>query len=248
MILAISDLHLSGAAPKPMDLFGPQWREHDRRMAENWDAAVGEDDLVLVPGDISWAMDLGEAAPDLAWLGERPGRKLILRGNHDFWWKSVKKVRAALPPGVFALQNDAYVDEAAGVAVAGTRLWALPELAPLLDEEAALEEEVRDPVHDAKMVERELARLELSLQRLPEGDLIRVAMLHYPPTDAALRETGATRLLEKYGVALCVFGHLHHMGPSADFGGTRNGVRYRLVSCDHLGFAPARLELPRHRP
>jgi len=227
-----------------MDVFGPHWQNHEARLARAWDDAVDASDLVLVPGDISWAMDLPGAAPDLAWLGQRPGRKVILRGNHDFWWKSLSKVRAALPKGITALQNDAYVDEEQKVAVAGTRLWALPELAPLLAPESELEAEARDPEHDARMVAREMQRLRLSLSSLPEGDYRRLAILHYPPTDAALTETAATRALAEHGVELCAFGHLHHVPAGAPFGGELAGVRYRLVSADYLDFAPAPLDLP----
>jgi predicted phosphohydrolase len=116
---ALGDLHLSLSGAKPMDVFGEAWREHPKRMAEGWDARVAPEDVVLLPGDLSWARSLAEAAPDLAWIGARPGFKVLLRGNHDGWWSSLKKVRQALPPGCEALQNDSI--RAGGRVVLGGR-------------------------------------------------------------------------------------------------------------------------------
>ncbi len=229
-IFAIADLHLSHGVDKPMDVFGEHWRDHARRMAEAWDASVGPQDLVLCPGDLSWAMRLDDAAADLAWIGARPGIKVLGRGNHDYWWSAISKVRAALPEGCLALQNDA--QRIGDIVVAGSRLWALPgssEYGP----------------DDEKILKREILRLELSLQaaeKLAEGRLPILAALHYPPMAPGGEANEVTALLQRFGVGLCIYGHLH--GAASHHGaveGERDGVIYRLVASDYLGFAPRRL-------
>jgi len=226
-IFGISDLHLSFATDKPMDVFGDHWRGHADKMAAAWDAAVADDDVVLCPGDLSWAMKLDEAAVDLAWIGNRRGRvKVLTRGNHDYWWSAIGKVRSALPAGVVALQNDAV--DLGDVVVCGSRLWSCP---------GALDWDV----HDEKIHLREVERLKLSLEaarRLAAGRPL-IAAIHYPPFDKAKQPTAYSALLEQYGVALCVYGHLHgRRAHRTAFEGERGGVTYRLIACDHLDFAP----------
>src|SRR5260221_2648563 len=132
-LFGIADLHLSSSGAKPMDVFGDAWKGHAARIAASWDTTVAPDDTVLLPGDLSWARDLDEARGDLAWIGERPGVKFLLRGNHDGWWASIGKVRQALPPGCRALQNDAF--ELGGAVLVGTRGWTAPDdpIAPAPD-------------------------------------------------------------------------------------------------------------------
>ena len=170
-IFGISDLHLSFSSDKPMDVFGDHWRGHADKMATAWDAMVGADDVVLCPGDLSWAMKLEGAAPDLGWIGARPGRlKILTRGNHDYWWSAIGKVRAALPVGVVALQNDAV--DLGDVVVCGSRLWTCPGA---LDWDS----------HDEKIYVREVERLKLSLEaghKLAAGRPL-IAAIHYPPFD-----------------------------------------------------------------
>ena len=218
-VYAISDLHLP-AGQKPMDIFGPHWIGHFDRIRADWRERVKPEDTVLLPGDLTWAMRLEDAAEDLQSIGELPGRKILLRGNHDYWWSSIGRVRRALPEGMFALQNDAMLLD--GRLYAGTRGWTLPG-------PDAAEEEL-------KIYRRERMRLEMSLKcahRLSEDAPI-TALLHYPPlTDD---EPGFSDILEAYGVTDCVYGHLH--GP-AIFGavrGLRGSVRYHQVSCDGLDF------------
>ncbi len=224
-VFAIGDLHLPGGDCKPMDVFGPHWERHFERIGEDWRARVRETDLVLLPGDLSWAMSLSAALPDLQAVGALPGVKLLLRGNHDYWWSSLSQLRAALPPGMHALQNDAF--DAGACVVCGTRGWTLP-ISPESD------------AQDEKLYRRETLRLELSLQaaqRVAQGRPI-VAMLHYPPLlPETLREgTAFSRLLSAYGVRRCVYGHLHGPSIRRGFAGEYGGVRYDLVSCDALGF------------
>lgn len=223
-VFAIGDLHLSfgSGVDKPMDVFGEAWRDHPAHLARAWRAAVGEEDLVLIPGDISWALHLADAKPDLAFIGGLPGRKLLLRGNHDYWWTSLAQVRAALPPSAAALQNEAAA--IGGFAIGGTRGWTLPG-ADGAQAEA-----------DARIYRRELLRLDLSLSRMGPGR--RIAMLHYPPLDRQCRDTEVTALLERYGVEIAVYAHLHGPAHRSAFNGVHNGVRYALVSSDYLGFSP----------
>ena len=226
-IFGISDLHLSFSSDKPMDVFGDHWRGHADKMAATWDAMVGPDDVVLCPGDLSWAMKLDQAGPDLAWIGARPGRlKVLTRGNHDYWWSAIGKVRAALPAGVVALQNDAL--DLGDVVVCGSRLWTCPGA---LDWDS----------HDDKIYQREVERLRLSLeagQKLAAGRPL-IAAIHYPPFDKQQGSTAYSALLEEFGVVVCVYGHLHgRRAHRTAFEGLRAGVRYHLIACDHLNFSP----------
>jgi hypothetical protein len=228
-IWGISDLHLSFSTDKPMHIFGEHWRGHADRMAESWDRLVGDDDVVLCPGDLSWAMRLPEAAIDLAWIAARKGKlKVLTRGNHDYWWSAIGKVRAALPDTLCALQNDAV--DLGDVVVAGSRLWSCP---------GGL-----DFTHDdEKIYQREVGRLRSSLTdaRKQAGDRPLLAAIHYPPFAADRDKSGTafSSLLEEFGVKLCVYGHLHgRRAHRTAFEGERNGVQYRLIACDRLDFSP----------
>lgn len=228
-LFAIGDLHLPGGDDKPMDVFDPQWNGHFFRISEDWRKRVSEDDTVLIPGDISWALRLQDAVPDLQAIGELPGRKILLKGNHDYWWTSLSRVRSALPKNMHVLQYDAM--DLGNIIVCGSRGWNQPT------EETSLSDE------DEKIYQRELQRLELSLQsatRLANGRPI-IAMMHFPPLYDNMRNTAFTTLLEKYGVSKVVYGHLHGAGIRTGFNGEWNGIEYRLVSCDSLGFQLAEI-------
>jgi predicted phosphohydrolase len=228
-IFALADLHLSGSVDKPMDVFGPSWERHAERIAERWRATVGPLDWVLVPGDISWAMKLEEALSDLRFIEALPGRKVLLKGNHDYWWTSRGKVEAVLPPSLRLLQNDAF-DLGSGIGLVGTRGW-LPPDAP------------GATAADGAIYQRELQRLALSLAAA-KGRFDRlVAMLHYPPLYPGPRETGFVPLLREAGVEVCVYGHLH--GPNHRYAvtGEHGGIRYILVAADAVGFTPQRIEV-----
>jgi len=240
-IYAIGDPHLSLAVNKPMDIFGPRWAGHTVRFLQNWEATVGPDDVVLVPGDISWAMTLEEALPDLQEIDRLPGRKLLIQGNHDYWWQSLKKLRELPLSTISFIQNDAVVLPEGSVpgvdrrvAVCGTRGWITPGDRTWGE----------DPAHNDKIYRREVGRLRLSLEagRKAGADAF-IVMLHYPPVADDHEPTEFTRLLEEWGgVLLCVYGHLH--GPNAAhraYQGLQGTVQYRLVACDAVGFTPVNL-------
>ena len=212
-----------------MDVFGNHWENHAHKMAVQWDEIVQEEDVVLCPGDLSWAMHLHDAEMDLQWIGARPGKKVLGRGNHDYWWSGIKKVRAALPTNCLALQNDAIALD--DVVIAGSRLWSGPGA---LDYGPS----------DQKIYERELGRLELSLKhavKIGEGKPI-IASVHYPPFKADGRETHFVPLLKEYNVQLCVYGHLHgKRSHKTAVEGERDGISYRLIACDYLNFKPKKL-------
>ncbi len=231
-VFALGDLHLSETGAKPMDVFGDAWRGHSARMAEAWDALVAPEDTVLLPGDLSWARTLEEARPDLDWIGVRPGLKIVLRGNHDSWWTSRSKVQRALPPGCRALQNEALL--ACDRVIVGARGWTDPT----------------DPTAqpgDGAIFRRELDRLGSSLadaDRKFGRALPRLAMLHYPPWIRDRGPSEVVRMLIDAGVRDCVFGHLHGADHSLAVTGEREGIRFHLVSCDAVGFAPVEIPHP----
>ena len=223
-VFAIGDLHLPGSLDKTMDMFGSHWEGHWDKIRMDWQKRVQPTDLVLLPGDISWAMKLEEAGQDLAEIHEMPGTKVMIRGNHDFWWSSLSKMFAALPPSILPLQNQAH--RVGDFVVCGTRGWTCPS-------DAAFKQE------DKKIYDREVGRLELSLkaaQKLSDQGTSLLAMIHYPPFNERREESGFTQLFREYGVRQVVYGHLHGKSLQFAFEGELNGVSYTLVSCDHLGF------------
>jgi predicted phosphohydrolase len=254
-IFALSDLHLAFAVSrKDMAVFGEHWADHPSRIARAWKAKVGPEDVVLIAGDISWAMRLEDAESDLRFIASLPGIKIMIRGNHDYWWSSPKKIRTVLPEGMHILHNDAL--NLGKVAIAGSRLWVdhdLPSIRlPLRTEtgagsrkpeKAGLMEMVCEGERekDEKIFKRELNRLTLSMGMMdPEAEL-RIAMVHYPPLSTDLAGSRTTKLLEEAGIDHCVFGHLHNHAPSPGraFYGSRNSVTYHMTSCDYLDFIPA---------
>lgn len=227
-VFAIGDLHLPGHEQKPMDVFGSHWDRHFETISENWRRRITQEDVVLIPGDISWAMQLAQAADDLAAIGELPGTKLLLRGNHDYWWSSLSKLRAALPPKMHVIQNDAMCLD--GHVFCGTRGWNFPTPQQTMSEQ------------DEKVYRRELMRLRMSLDQACKMDGTDLTvMLHFPPLFADGVSTGFTEILEEYRVDHVVYGHLHGLGIKIGFEGEREGIQYHLVSCDALGFDPKKI-------
>jgi len=221
-VFAIADPHLSGAKPKPMDIFGPNWTGHPEVFFARWRDTVDDEDLVLVPGDISWAMTLDEAMVDLEAIAALPGTKVLLRGNHDYWWPSIGKLRAALPTKMYALQNDALLID--DVVIAGTRGWTCPGSFEFTEQ-------------DEKIYSRELERLKLSLEkaRALKGKRF-VVMLHYPPTNVRLEPSGFTELIGEAQLDHLVFGHIH--GETKLELPTIAGVDIHFVAADALNFVP----------
>ena len=168
-------------------------------------------------------MRLEDAICDLEFIGALPGTKLLLRGNHDYWWSALGKVRAALPNGCFALQNDCFTID--NISVCGSRGWVCPGSSAYSE------------TKDRAIYERELIRLRMSLNRLPEGT-VRILMLHFPPFNEKRQDSGFTQLAEEYGINYLIYAHLHNKACLGAFEGERNGIQYSLCSADHLGFAP----------
>jgi len=209
-----------------MDVFGPQWKDHPQRIAENWDKIVSEDDVVLVAGDTSWAMRLTDAMPDLEYLAARPGKKLLIRGNHDYWWsrQATTRIQRMIDSSIILLQGTSTVMN--GVGVAGTRGWRLEDY------------ELEGPKQqDEKIYHRELAYLRRALESLPEDVAVKVVMLHYPPFDLNLQPNDFRYILEEFNVDILVYGHIHR-GTGSYLQGNVGGINYHLASVDYTGFTP----------
>ncbi|HEV8052148.1 MAG TPA: metallophosphoesterase [Parachlamydiaceae bacterium] len=245
-VWALADLHFSFGVPdKNMDVFGNQWKDHPEKIRRNWLENIHEKDLVLLPGDISWAMRLEDARADLDWIHALPGTKVMIRGNHDYWWSSLKKIEEILPPSIHLIQNNVFTWN--NIAIGGARMWDTPEYSfkNYVDYIENPREnnltKVSDPKEMEKIFERELNRLEFSLKLMPKDSSTRIAMTHYPPIGAEMLPSRVSTLLKKYGISVCVFGHLHNIKANALPYGTKDGVRYILTSCDYLDFAPVKV-------
>lgn len=225
-IFALSDPHLSFMCDKPMDIFGGNWEGYTEKIKEKWCKKVQNDDVVLVAGDISWAMRLEEVSADLEWLDSLPGKKIIIKGNHEYWWKSISAVRNILPASILALQNDAV--KIGDFVFCGTRGWVVPENDKPLSAE------------DDKIYKREAQRLRLTLtfaKNLAKNNEKIIAMMHYPPLGNSVKDTEFTKIFEEFGITTVVFGHIHgktHLKPETE----RNGINYYLTSCDQIDNDP----------
>ena len=225
-IYAIADLHLSFASPKPMDIFGDNWRNHEQKIKDDWIKKVTNKDLVLLPGDFSWAIDLEETYKDFEYLNSLSGKKIMLKGNHDYWWNSLKKLNEYMEKNQFKdisfLYNNSYEFEEN--IIVGTRGWVLN----------SNEEE------DKKILNRELLRLELSItdgiKKYGEDKNIIVCM-HYPPTNKNfLEKSEFMKIMQKYNVKKCIYGHLHGESHSEAVEGNIGKIELKLVSADYLNF------------
>lgn len=243
-IWALADLHLSFGVPnKGMDVFGEQWKNHPEKIEQAWRACVSPDDLVLIAGDVSWALRMPEAIPDLEWIDRLPGTKVMIRGNHDLWWGSISKVRKIAPPTIHAIQHDVFRWN--GVAIGGTRLWDSEEyeFEEAIDYRenvtgSAKVGEAPGPEDNEKIFHRELLRLEMSLKQFRPEDKTRLIMVHYPPIALDLHPSKVSALLEQYQVSDCIFGHLHNVKPGQILFGEARGVKYHLTAADYLNFQP----------
>lgn len=222
-IYAIGDLHLSFGVDKPMDIFGEAWKNHVQAIQRNWLNKIKEEDLVILCGDLSWGMRLDEAKIDLEFIANLPGKKVCIKGNHDYWWEKIGRLNQ-LDKRLYFLQNTAYLVEK-GVAICGTRAWSQQEDMTKEDE---------------KVYKREVERLKLSLEDAKKkGAKEIIVALHYPPTNEKREPSAFTKLLENYPVSQVVFGHLHDEGAwSKALQGEYKGINYHLVAADYLNFEP----------
>ena len=222
-LYAIGDLHLCLGAPKPMDVFGGAWVGYMEKLRQGM-SVIREEDTTVLLGDLSWALGLENAQEDFAWIDQIPGRKIILKGNHDYWWSTASKFYKFCNEHNFSnqwiLNNNHY--EYDGYAICGTRGWFF--------------EEEKAGTHDEKVFRRELIRLETSLQSA--GDLPKLVFLHYPPKYKGYECPEILQLLERYQVRQCFYGHLHGAGQGLAMEGLHGGVEYRLVAADKLAFRP----------
>lgn len=229
MIFGIGDLHLSHSGEKPMSIFGEVWQNHQHKIEKNWKQRVSSEDAVLIPGDISWAMTQEEAWEDLLWIENLPGKKYLIRGNHDYWWKSITKMNEAFKTLHF-IQNQFFTYGQYGIC--GARGWVLPGSSDFNE-------------HDEKIYLREALRLEASLKAANKAgqDQI-IVMMHYPPVNEKKEPSHFTRLMAQYNVKKVVYGHLH--GEDSWGNGSIGQVEetdYQLVSSDFLDFSPAMIYL-----
>ena len=219
---AISDLHISTNTNKPMDVFGGNWVGYMDKIRADWQEKVSDDDLVLIGGDISWAMNIEDAQKDLQTLKDLKGKKILIKGNHDYWWSGIGKVRDILPENFYALQNDCL--KFGNVVICGSRCWSVPGSPDFKDQ-------------DMKIYLRETERLKLSLSAASklrnEGDKL-IALIHYPPFNVRREPTLFTDIFENNGVDSVVYGHLHGKSVRADKLVVKNGVKYYLTSCDQV--------------
>ena len=222
-LYAIGDLHLCLGAPKPMDIFGGAWVGYMDKLKEGM-SVITEDDTTVLLGDLSWALDLPNAKADFAWINEIPGKKIILKGNHDYWWSTVAKFNKFCAENGFEnlnlLNNNCF--EYGDFAICGTRGWFF--------------EEEKSGQHDEKVFRRELIRLEASLQAA--GEKPKLVFLHYPPRYKGYECPEILALLSKYEVRRCFYGHLHGGSHKLAMEGTWDGVDFRLVAADYIGFKP----------
>ncbi len=222
-LYAIGDLHLCLGAPKPMDIFGGNWQGYMDKLKAGISVIKPEDTTVLL-GDLSWALDLSQAREDFSWINQIPGRKIILKGNHDYWWSTASKFYKFCQENDFQdqyiLNNNHF--EYHGWAICGTRGWFY--------------EESRSSEHDEKVFKRELIRLEASLRSAAE--LPKKVFLHYPPKYKGYECTEILDLLHKYQVQKCYYGHLHGPSHGLAIEGLWDGIEYKLVSADRLNFKP----------
>ena len=225
-LYAIGDLHLCLGAQKPMDIFGGAWLGYMEKL-EQGIGCITEADTTVLLGDLSWALELQEAGADFAWIDRIPGRKIILKGNHDYWWSTASKFYKFCDSNGFSnqwiLNNNHY--EYDGRAICGTRGWFF--------------EEERSGQHDEKVFRRELLRLESSLKSA--GDLPKMVFLHYPPRYKGYTCEPILELFDRYQVRSCFYGHLHGGSHNLAMEGIWDGVEYKLVAADKLSFIPWRV-------
>lgn len=244
-LFALSDTHLCTTNPeKNMGVFGEIWKNHPQKIETRWKSIVGEDDIVLISGDICWALKFNDGLQELQFLSTLPGEKVFVKGNHDYWWESIKKLRFSAPSRMHFIQNSAVEINKFGIG--GTKLWNFDFVKwscvvrnVELDEEKKAKGETVDENWLAKIRKRELDRLEISLSKIPNSSTTKIAMVHFPPIDENGNNNEITDIMTRNKIDICVFGHLHSVA------GTPKGsdcvidkTRYVLTSADFLNFEP----------
>ncbi|KYH34058.1 3',5'-cyclic adenosine monophosphate phosphodiesterase CpdA [Clostridium tepidiprofundi DSM 19306] len=220
---AISDLHLALNMNKPMDIFGDNWYKHEEKIEKNWINSVSHEDTVLIAGDISWSMKMEDGMIDLEWIHNLPGEKILIRGNHDYWWHSITKLNNLYDDMHFIQNNFFNYND---YAICGTRGWICPGSANFSE-------------HDRKIYNREINRLRLSLDSAVNNGYSKIiVMMHYPPTNDKLENTEFIDVFNEYKVKKVIYGHLH--GPSLNnlFEGIHSNIEYIVTSADYLDFKP----------
>lgn len=226
-LYTISDLHLGFNVEKPMDIFGDKWKNHCEKIKNNWLEKINDNDTVLIAGDISWSLKAEDSVYDLDWINDLPGRKIISKGNHDYWWTSISKLNSMYEKTKF-IQNNYYTYD--NYAICGTRGWICPGSNSFT-------------LKDEKIYKRELIRLRLSLEAAKKDNYDNIiVMLHYPPTNEKFEETEIIKIIKEFNVGKVIYGHLH--GPVLSgklFEGEIDGVEYILTSADYLNFSPKQI-------
>ncbi|WP_090014836.1 metallophosphoesterase [Clostridium sp. DSM 8431] len=225
-LYAISDLHLAFNNDKPMDIFGEKWFKHDEKIKNNWLSKIDEKDTILIAGDISWAMKESESMADLEWIENLPGKKIISKGNHDYWWNSITKLNSKFENTKF-LQNNYYVY--GDYAICGSRGWICPGTDRFTEK-------------DEKIYLRELIRLRLSLDAAKNAGFNKfIVMIHYPPTNEKFEESDFVKIFKEYNVEKVIYGHLHGPALHRVLNGERDGVEYVMTSADYIDFNPVKI-------
>lgn len=228
-LYTISDLHLGFNVEKPMDIFGDKWKDHTEKLKKNWMEKINDDDTVLIAGDISWSLKADDSKYDLDWINELPGKKIISKGNHDYWWGSISKLNKMYENTKF-LQNNYYVYD--DFAICGTRGWMCPG-----------GDKYKYTEKDEKIYKREQIRLRLSLDAAKKAGYENIiVMIHYPPTNEKFEESDFIKIFKEYNVQKVIYGHLH--GPVLMgnlLNGCVDGIEYILSSADYINFNPKKI-------
>lgn len=227
MIYAIGDLHLDHTKEKSMDIFGENWIDHEEQIFENWKENVKEEDIVLLPGDISWALKPEEVYNDLKRIDDMPGKKIMIKGNHDYWWQSLKKLKDMDFKTIDFIQNDAC--EFNNIGIYGTRGWNPRDTDGFTEQ-------------DEKIFLRELNRLELSLKSLEKKEK-KIVMLHYPPFNINSSSNEFVDIMNEYDVDICLYGHLHADGHKYIIEGNIRDIEFYCVSSDYINFKLRQIDL-----
>lgn len=221
-VYAISDLHLSFSTDKPMDIFGAEWENHHIKIKESA-SEITDEDILIIAGDISWALKIENIQKDFMYLSALPGKKIIIRGNHDYWWQSISKVRDICDSNTFALQNDAV--KIGKYIFFGSRGWTVSDGSSTKE--------------DLKIYKREIERMKLAIQsakKMQEDGDILIGITHYPPFNAYFQQSDMSKLFSDAGVETVIYGHLHGKDSKTKDIVRIDGVEYHLTSCDFLNF------------